>query len=302
MPRRPLIILLLLLCALTAAGGARAERLRVAATIFPLADLARQVGGERVTVVTLLPANASEHSFEPTPSLMRQVRGTRLLVKVGANLDPWADRLLRGQGSLPATVVATEGVRLLPVAQQQLLQKRHDHDHGQGDDPHVWLDPVTVRDSLVPRLVAAMSRLSPSDAPLFRANGDRLRRDLTQLDQEFRNTVAALPRRDFIALHSAWGYLAQRYGLRQIAAVEAFPGKEPSARYLAALISLARRQGVRTIFAEPQLSDKAARTIAAEIGGSVLLLDPVGGERVAGRNSYLGLMRHNLATIKAGMR
>jgi zinc transport system substrate-binding protein len=301
MPRRPFIFLLLLLCSLAAAGGARAERLRVAATILPLADLARQVGGERVTVVTLLPANASEHSFEPTPSLMRQVRGTRLLVKVGADLDPWADRLFRGGNRSPLTVVATEGVRLLPVA-PQLLQERHDHDHGTGDDPHVWLDPLTVRDSLVPRLVAAMSRLSPADAPLFRANGDRLQKELTQLDREYRSVVAALPRRDFIALHSAWAYLARRYDLKQIAAVEAFPGKEPSARYLAALISLARRQGVRTIFAEPQLSDKAARTIAAEIGGRVLLLDPVGGEGIPGRDSYLGLMRHNLATIKAGMR
>lgn len=302
MTRRPLIILLLLLCCLAAAGGARAERLRVAATIFPLADLARQVGGERVTVITLLPANASEHSFEPTPSLMRQVRDTRLLVKVGADLDPWADRLFRGQRSLPLTVTATDGVRLLPVAQQQLQKGHHDHDHGTGDDPHVWLDPLTVRDSLVPKLVAALSRLSPADAPLFRANGERLRQQLTHLDREFSSAVATLPRRDFIALHSAWAYLARRYGLRQIAAVETFPGKEPSARYLASLVSLARRQGVRTIFAEPQLSDKAARTIAAEIGGSVLLLDPVGGENIPGRDSYLGLMRHNLATIKAGMR
>jgi ABC-type Zn uptake system ZnuABC Zn-binding protein ZnuA len=302
MTRRFITLLLVLCCALTFARRSEAEPIRVVATIFPLADMARRVGGDRVTVTTLLPANASAHTFEPTPSAMRQVAGAQLLAKVGAELDPWVDRLFTGHTSRPKTVVATEGVPLLRAAQQELLHGRHDHDHGKGDDPHVWLDPILVRDKLVPRLVAALSQLNPADAPLFRTNGERFRQELTRLDDDCRRTVASLPRRDFIALHSAWGYLAQRYGLRQIAAVETFPGKEPSARYLAALVSLARRQGVKTIFAEPQLSAKAARTLAAEIGGSVLILDPMGGEKVAGRDSYIGLMRHNLAAIQAGMK
>jgi zinc transport system substrate-binding protein len=295
-------IFLILISSLSMALEVQAAPVRVVATILPLADLVRQVGGNRVTVTTLLPANASAHSFEPTPSRMRQVAGAQLLVKVGADLDPWADRLFAGRSSRPATVTAAEGVPLLRASRQELLQDRHKHDHGKGDDPHVWLDPVMVRDTLVPRLVTALSRLSPADAPLFKANGERLRKELSSLDKDIRRTVAALPRRDFIALHSAWGYLAQRYGLRQVAAVEPFPGKEPSARYLAALISLARRQGVKTIFAEPQLSDKAARTLAAEIGGNVLILDPVGGEGIVGRDTYIGLMRYNLAAIRAGMK
>lgn len=300
MPRR-LIPIVMLFILLAMAGESCAAPIRVTATIFPLADLVRQLGGNRVEVVTLLPANASVHTFEPTPTLMRQMSGTRLLVKVGAGLDSWADRLLAGSPVKPASIAITDGLTLLPVKQEELLSGRHDHHH-EGDDPHVWLDPIMVRDSVVPRLVATLAGISPGDAKIFQANGDRLRNELTQLDSEYRRAVGRLATRDFIALHSAWSYLAKRYGLKQVAAVETFPGKEPSARYMAALISLARRQGVKTVFAEPQLSDKAARTIADEIGGRVLLLDPVGGEKIAGRTSYQSLMRYNLSVIAAGMK
>lgn len=302
MSQRFVMLFALIICCL-ASMPADAARIRVAATIFPLADLVRQVGGDRVEVTTLMPAGSSEHSFEPTASLMRRVTGAQLLVKVGAGMDPWADRLFAGRSRKPAVLAATEGVKLLPVSQQDLLHTHHsDHDHGEGDDPHVWLDPVIVRDTFIPRLLATLSRLSPADAPQFRANADRYSRELSNLDSEGRRMASRLPRREFIALHSAWAYFAQRYGLKQIAAVESFPGKEPSARYLAALVSLARQRGVKTVFAEPQLSSKAARVIAAELGGAVLLLDPIGGEGVAGRDSYLALMRHNLATIGAGMK
>lgn len=301
MPRSiimPVILILTALMGLPAQGAS----VKVAATIFPLADITRQIGGNRVEIVTLLPAGASEHSFEPTASKMRQVSGSQLLVRIGAGMDSWAEKLLAAGKSKPATVTATEGVKLLRVAEQELLQGDHDHDHGNGDDPHVWLDPLIVRDSLVPKLVAMLSRLSPADAPYFKANAERFKKELTTFDSEARATVAALPRKEFIAMHSAWGYLAKRYGLRQIAAIEPFPGKEPSARYIAAVVTLARKQRVKTIFAEPQLPVKTAQVIAGEIGGAVLILDPVGGENVQGRNGYLPLMRANLSTIREGMK
>lgn len=288
----------------TASGSSAAPGpIKAVATIFPLADIVRQVGGSRVTVTTLLPAGASPHYFEPTPLQMKLVADAALYVRVGAGLDAWGDRLIAAAKKPPLTVTATSGVKLLPVAEQELLrEKGREEHHHEGDDPHVWLDPLIVRDSILPAVTDALVRVSPGDATYFRNNGSRFARELTGLDKEMRKALQALPGKDFIALHSAWAYLARRYGLRQVAAVETFPGKEPSARYIAALVTLARKEGIRTIFAEPQLSDKAARVIAAEIRGRVLLLDPNGGEGVAGRNSYLALMRYNLSVIERGMR
>lgn len=279
------------------------EPIKVVATIFPLTDIVRQIGGNRVSVTTLLTTGMSEHTFEPTTAQIRQMADASLYVRVGAQMDTWGDKLLAAAKRPPVIVTAVSGVPLLSIAERELVEEKEPegHHHG-GDDPHVWLDPIIVRDHVVPAVVNALSRISPGDAVFFRSNGKRFAAELTNLDQEMRNSLKTLKKRDFIALHGAWHYLARRYGLRQIAAVEPFPGKEPSAKYIAALVSLARKEGVTTIFAEPQLSAKAAQVIAEELKGKVLLLDPLGGDNVRGRNSYAALIRYDLTVIARGMR
>lgn len=282
---------------------ATAGPIRVVATIFPLTDIVRQVGGNRVIVTTLLTSGMSEHVFEPTTAQIRQMAEASLYVRVGAQMDTWGDKLLAAAKRTPLIVTATAGVPLLSIAEKELEKEEEaeTHHHG-GDDPHVWLDPIIVRDHLVPAVVNALSRIRPGDAAYFSSNGKRFSAGLTSLDLETRNSLKALKKRDFIALHGAWHYLAKRYGLRQIAAVEPFPGKEPSAKYIATLVSLARKNGVTTIFAEPQLSAKAAKVIADELKGRVLLLDPLGAENVPGRNSYISLIRYDVSVIARGMK
>jgi zinc transport system substrate-binding protein len=298
------LLVIFVVLAISASAFAAREPIKTVATIFPLADIVRQIGGNRVKVTTLLSAGMSEHTFEPTTAQIRQVAVAALYVRVGAGMDTWGDKLLAAAKRPPVMVTATAGIPLLSVAEQELAaaMKADAHQHHDGDDPHVWLDPILVRDYVVPGITTALVAISPADARYFKANSKQFVAALTRFDQEMRPRIKALSRHDFIALHGAWHYLAKRYGLRQLAAVEPFPGKEPSARYIAALVSLARKDGVTTIFAEPQLSAKAAQVIAAELKGKVLLLDPVGGETVPGRNSYLALMRYNLTTIQRGMK
>lgn len=291
-----------LFCLVVSASAAQPP-MKVVATIFPLADIARQIGGERVSVAILLPAGANEHTYEPTASQMRQVSAATVYIRNGAGLDAWADRLLASARKPHTLVTAADGVKLLPLSEQELIHddREEPHSHGAGD-PHIWLDPIIVRDRIIPAILAALEKGNPHDAPYFRANARRFSQGLTALDKEMAAAFRGVRQKEFIALHSAWAYMAKRYGLRQIASVEPFPGKEPSAKYIAALVTLARKEGVKTVFAEPQLSDKAARVIAAELKGKVLLLDPEGGERITGRDSYLSLMRHNMAAIAKGMR
>jgi zinc transport system substrate-binding protein len=287
----------------SAQASAAKEPIKAVATIFPLSDIVRQVGGKRVSVTTLLTGGMSAHMFEPTTAQIRQMSQAALYVRIGANLDPWGDKLLAAAKRPPVIVTATAGVPLLSIAEQELgPEEERDHHHHEGDDPHVWLDPVLVRDYIVPAVVGALTGISPEDAQYFRANGKKFSIALSELDREIRTTIGSLPKKDFIALHGAWHYFAKRYGLKQVAAVEPFPGKEPSAKYIAALVSLARKDHVTTIFAEPQLSAKAAEVIASELKGQVLLLDPLGGEKMPGRNGYIPLMRYNLSVIASGMR
>lgn len=276
----------------------------VVATIPPLADIAGRIGGELVNVESLLPPGASPHTFEPRPGQVRSLARAKLLVGVGAGLDDWALRLAT-EGSFELVLVADEvekaGLALLSG------ENGHGDEHagaGHGSergavDPHVWLDPILVRDAIAPAIAEALVRLLPGYEAELRANLAAFRRELDALDREVRTLLDPLPAKAFIGYHSAWAYFARRYGLQEVASVAAFPGQEPSARWVASVVGAARRHGVRAIVAEPQLSPKAAEVIAAEIGGAVLLLDPLGGTEE--RQSYVDLIRYNARAIASAL-
>lgn len=282
-------------------GGKLEEEAKplVVATIFPLADLVRQIGGEKIQAVSLLPAGASPHTFEPTPKEMKAVSRASLFVSVGAGLDVWGQKLLQAAGAEVPVVVITDGMKLLPLTGRH-EHRDEEHEDGEGD-PHVWLDPVLVRDEIAPRLAGAMSGLWPAWAGYFEENLRFLQGELSKLDEEFRGLAAGPVKPKFISFHAAWGYLARRYGWEEVASVLEYPGQEPSARWLKELTDLAVREGVKTIVIEPQFNPQPAELLAEEIGGRVLTMDPLGGEGVKGRDSYLSLMRYNLAVMKEAM-
>jgi zinc transport system substrate-binding protein len=262
----------------------------VVATIFPLADIVRQIGGEDVEVVTLLPAGASPHTFEPTPSQIRDVARARVFVRVGGGLDNWAAKLLDAHGGHVTVVTLTDGQKLLGNSDGRGGEAR-------GLDPHVWLDPVLVRDHAVGVIVDALSQAAPERRAEFEARGAQFRDALTQLDAEIRATLSPLPHKSYVAFHSAWRYFGRRYGLDEVAVVEPFPGKEPSAQEIAAVVQKARAAHARMVLIEPQFNPQIAEQVAHEFGGRTVVVDPLGGPDVPGRNHYIDLMRYNLQTF-----
>lgn len=382
-------------------GQGRAGAIVVIATISPIADIVRQVGGERVAVHNLLPAGASPHTFEPRASDVRRIAEADLIVTVGAGLDAWVDRLLTAAQVAPAkaagtaagavagtaarTAVGTSagaaagtrtetaagtrtatGARvvrlelatvttLLPAptldagetgdasggaidaraennspaqgrndnpaqgngeghsdgqaqghddahndGQDQDQDQGHDHVHEHGlYDPHFWLDPIRVREEIAPAIASALERIEESRGQARGADDyyqERLRRYqqvLTELDREIATTLAPARGLRFIAFHSAWRYFAARYGLVEVAAIEPFPGREPSPAWLAHLQEVAREQQARVIVAETQFNPQVARLLAEAVHGQLVTLDPEGGGALAGRSSYVELMRWN---------
>jgi len=287
-------ILAVLIIATMAAGGAGgSDRIPVAASIAPLADFARQVGGDRVAVLVLVPPGASPHTYEPKPSQVRQVARARLLVLNGVGLEYWADKLVRAAASPHLRVVDTSrGVALLEG------DSHGEHGHPRGN-PHIWLDP---RQAIlqVGHIRDALLRADPPNATAYRANAARFVSELEALDREIAAEIATWRRREFIAFHPAWVYFARRYGLVQAAVIERSPGREPSPAELARIVDTARRIGARAIFAELQFSPKAAEAIARESGARVLFLDPLGASLQDG--GYLALMRSNLVQMAQALR
>jgi len=290
------------------------SKVRVVTTLFPLSDWAREVGGERVNVVTLLPAGSSPHTFEPTNSAMQQVARARLFIKVGLQMDDWARRLASA-GSREMEILsagdqlAYDG--LLPQVDQVLTATEElghqeaaeagpaDHTHG-GINPHFWLDPVLARET-VQHIRDALSKLDPEGSATYAQRTTAYLARLDQLNQEIAAQLQPCAARGFVSFHHAYPYFAHRYGLHVVAVIEEYPGKTPSDRYVKNVANRLRQLGIKTVFTEPQLSPQVARIIAEEVGARVDLLDPYGSENTTDRSTYENLIRYNTAKLKQAL-
>jgi ABC-type Zn uptake system ZnuABC Zn-binding protein ZnuA len=268
-------------------GAARAEPsppLQVLATIEPIAMIARELAGERVAVSALVPPGASPHTFDPRPGDVARLADATLVIAVGGDLDDWTQRLLGASGRPVETLTLLELPSLAPLPAA-------DTEPG-ARDPHVWLDPIRVRDVLAPAIAERLAALDPAHAADTAARLTDLQTRLTRLDAELRAALAG-PHRGYVAFHAAWRYFGARYGLEEIGVVEEAPGEEPSPRELADLATAARAAGVRAILVEPQLDPRMARTLAAEFGGTTVLVDPNGDPTDPERAGYEALLRFN---------
>ena len=244
----------------------------VVVSIHPIAQLVRELAGPDLEVRVLLPPGAHADTYEPTPRLAQAIARAELIVKVGGGLDDWVPT------AGPARVlVLTEGVDL----------------GGAGGNPHVWLDPVLVRDRLVPRLAAALGEADSMAAEGIRERAGSFSDTLTALDAGIRALLATAPDRRFIAAHPAWTHFAARYGLEQVGVLHPSPGEEIGTRELARLVAEARDRGVRAVIAEPQLARAGVAAVAGELSVQVEVGDPIGGEGLEGRERYADLMRWN---------
>jgi zinc transport system substrate-binding protein len=256
---------------------AKDGRLAVVASIAPLADFARQVGGDYVDVTLLLPPGASPHTYEPTPRVIRKITAARVFIRVGAGLEFWADRLVTAANSGILRVTCTEGVELL---------QSDDREHaGEGHaDPHVWLDPVLCM-RVVEKIRDAFAKEDPAHADAYGRNAAAYTARLAALDREIAGRVGQFRVKSYITFHPAWSYFSRRYGLSVAGVIEEGPGREPGPRHLGAIISRLKAMKTKVVFAEPQFSPKVAEAIAAEAGARVLFLDPLGGQK--GRETYI---------------
>lgn len=279
--------------------------IRVVATIFPLADLARQVGGDRAAVSALLPPGASPHTYEATPDQAKQVARADLLLLIGSGLDPWAEKLLAaGTPGRKAARLAFAEIPGLPEPGESPGDACHGcagDDHPAGN-PHLWLDPVMVRDYFIPALSAEMSAIDPEGADYYRRRTLAFREELDALDSEIRATVSTFATSKFVSFHPAWTWFAHRYGLEEAAVIRLYPEREPSPGDIRRVVAEIRAHGIGAIFAEKQFSPLMAEVIAAEAGVSVLTLDPLGDPAFPGRDSYPELIRHNVEIMSRAMR
>jgi len=259
------------------------------AGIPPVQDFVERIGGEHIQVRTLLGPGQSPHTFEPTPKLVADACSARALFTVGLPFESQlAKRLTNTAPDLTVIDLRSNVIFRKLEAGEVVGGHAHDHDHSQcshehGElDPHIWMSP-RVAITLARDILNGLKQLDPAHATEYESNANAWITQLSALDADLRKELAPYEGRAIFVFHPAYGYLADAYGLRQIA-IES-EGKQPAAKELASLVSLARTEHIRALLVQPQMDKRNATTIAREIGATVVSADPLAKDYVANLKS-----------------
>jgi zinc/manganese transport system substrate-binding protein len=281
--------------ALFTAFCARAAEFEVVTSFSILGDLIREIGGQRVSVYTLIGPGQDAHAFEPRPSDARRIKRAGLVVFNGLGFDDWLPRLARASGYRGTLLVASDGIR--PLAMHSGARETH-------IDPHAWQDVANIR-VYVANIAAALIAADPDGGNTYQANAARYRAELDALDADIRAAIARLPpeRRRAVCSHDAFGYFARAYGMTFLAPVGTAGHSTPGARDVARLIKQLRNEKAPAVFIEtiidPRLIERIRIESGATLGGTLYsdALSPAEGPAP----TYLAMMRHNLGTLMAAL-
>ena len=285
-----------------------ADRIKVVASFSILADLVRQIGGERIEIAVLVGPNTDMHVFQPTPAHAKLLLDARLVIINGLGFEGWADRLVKASGSKGETVVASKGVTA------QGADKQDGHSHGRGkahahaggnQDPHAWQDVANAK-IYVANIRDALIAADPSEKSRYETAATAYLAQLDALEAEIRAEFAPIPeaQRRAITSHDSFGYFGRAYGVAFLAAQGVSGDSEPTAKGVATLIRQIKRQRVRAVFLEnisnPRLIEQIARETGVTLGGTLYsdaLSEPFGPA-----GTYVDMMRHNAQALAAAMK
>ena len=276
-----IVALAVLSLAVAGCGGARTDSGEtIVAAFYPLAWAAEQVAGGGVRVVNLTPLGAEPHDIELSPKDVQRVQDAKLVLYLGDGFMPSLEEAVSGNAH---ALDLLEGQQLRPGGANSAAS-----------DPHVWLAPARY-ETVVREVAAALARPAAADPIVAR---------LGRLDRDYRKGLAHCDRREIVTSHAAFGYLADAYGLRQIALTGVTPEAEPSPKALEALVREVERHRATTVFFETLVSPRLAQTVARESGARTAELNPIEGltetESRSGAD-YFSLMRRNLAALREAL-
>ena len=310
MKKNILLPFILLICLVITACSAeneqtdnKKEQLTIYSTVFPLQYFTERIGGKYVTVNTIYPPGADEHTFEPSQKDMIKLADSDLFFYIGLGLEGFVESAKES--------LKNENVSLIPTAEDLILDPAEEHeahddheDDGHGDfNPHVWLDPVyskemaaVIRDSLIEKM--------PQNKETFNQNYQKLADELDQLNSEFESTIQTAKHKEILVTHAAFSYWEQRYGLREISISGLSTTNEPTQRELENIISLADKQGLHYILFEQNVQSKLAEIVQKEIDAKALPVHNLGiltKENIKDNETYFTLMEQNLESLKTAL-
>lgn len=315
-----LMVLCFLLGAMSMLSGCRrgfgkdaVGKVKVVATIYPVYDFVRRIGGDRVAVIMMVPAGTEPHAWEPSTRDMLMLEEADVFVYNGAGMEMWAEDILGSVQNKDLLIVeASQNVELLRMEE---LEEDHDHDehdedhdedehghHHHGEfDPHVWLSPQNAQIEME-TIAEALIQADPEHADTYKKNLEAAKNECAALDSVFREELGKYEGGCIVVAHEAYGYLCKEYGITQIGIEGVSADQEPDAARMREIIDMVGEYGIKCIFFEELVDPKVAETIAAETGCRTAALSPLDGlsqEDIDQGRDYFSVMKDNLTAIVA---
>lgn len=275
------------------------EKLRVVTTLFPLYDMAKNIGGDKAEVSLLLPPGVEAHSFEPKPSDTIKINKADIFVYTGKFMEPWADDTIEGVINKKLFVIdASRGTKMIS-------EVFHDADELAGSlDPHIWLDFDNAK-IMVNNILRAFVLKDGMNKNFYEHRTRDYNAKLTKLDTSFKKALASCKGKKIVyGGHYAFGYLSRRYGLKYVATQGISPDAEPTANHLVKLVEQIKKDKIKYVFYEELTSPKIAKTIAAETGAKLLLLNAahnLSKDQLNQGISFFEILKKDLDNLKVGL-
>ncbi len=252
--------------------------INVMVSILPQINFVEKIGGNKVQVTEMIPPGFSPATYDPSPDQLRKLQDADIYFRIGhIPFEKAQMEKLEKLNTKMKVIDTSNGIELLKLAahshgDKDEHEKEKEHEHEAGNDPHIWLSPKLVKIQ-AKNIYNALVEYSPENKDYFTRNYNQFTKELDELDQKLTNVFAPIEGQTILVFHPAFGYLADAYGFRQ-EAIE-IEGKEPTPAQLQEIIDKARNNNIKVIFVQAQFSPESAKSVAQEINGAVVQIDPL---------------------------
>lgn len=280
------------------------QGLKVVTTFYPMYDFTKKIVGDQGEVTMLITGETEPHDYEPSAKDIAAIQDADVFIYNSKEMETWVAAVLASIDTKKVEIIeASQGIELL-TGEESDEGHDQDHDHAHGVDPHVWLDPVLAQQE-VSTIAKGLSQVAPNDQAYFETTSQRLIAELKTLDEAFSKAFKEAKNRDMVTQHAAFGYLAARYNLHQVAISGISPDQEPSPNELAKIQDFVKKEKVEIIYTEELASDKIAKTIAEATGVKLVTLNTLEGlsnKQQAAGEDYLSVMEDNLKALSQSIK
>ena len=278
------------------------DGIKVVTTFYPMYDFAKNVVGDNGEVSVLLDAGQESHGYEPTPQDIAAIADADVFVYNSDEMETWVPSVLESIESSDVIVVeAAEDIALFEL--EEAAEEEHSDEEGEDAhnvDPHVWLDPVYAQEE-VAAILAGVLEADEANKESYQANAAAFNEKLAELDAAYQTAFETAENRTFVVQHAAFGYIARRYELTEVAVSDVSSDAEPNPAKLAELQQFMIDNQITTVYYSDSASSKTAETLAEEAGATLEVLSPLEGitdeDQEAGKD-YLSVMEENLTALK----